>query len=126
MVNTTSSISGGDVPTRPQGHDKHPVHHVINGTALYDEMDAPEITQSLEARGYYAVTKRLGVYEPLPVDSFLVFDDGFLYGVDKEGEDLAERSGFQGYVFIAGGADELSGEEIEQLLEETKEAVSNG
>ena len=74
----------------------------------------------MEAVGYYAVTRRLGLYEVVPVDSFLVFSDGSHYGTDEEGEDLAEQPGFEGFIFAKGEADELSDEEIERLLEETK------
>jgi hypothetical protein len=39
---------------------------------------------------------------------------------DEEVADLAEARGFEGFVFIAGGADELDGGDIEELLKETK------
>jgi hypothetical protein len=125
-VNTTSSVGGVEEAPRSGdtrgGQDAGHVNtsHILEPPLMtYIDDPDPEITQSLEAAGYYAVTNKDGVYEATPVDTFLVFSDGSLFGADEEGEDLAEVKGFRGYVFIAGGADGLDSDDIEQLLNET-------
>ena len=122
-MNTTTNIHG-NACEEPERRRREHYTGYTNTTKLYDEMvdlsdPDPEITQSLEASGYYAVAEQGGAYESVPVDSFLVFDDGSIYGTDANGEDLAEREDFKGYVFIKEGADELSSEGRAALLKET-------
>jgi len=126
-VNTTSSIGGVEEAPRSgdargdQANGRVNTSDILEPPAMvYIDDPDPEITQSLEAAGYYAITNRGGVYEAVEVASFLIFDDGSFFGADAEGADLAELEGFEGYVFVAGGLDELSSEEIEKLVEETR------
>ena len=125
-VNTTSSVGGTEEAPRAGdtrgGQDVGHVNtsHILEPPLMtYIDDPDPEITQQLESAGYYAVAHRDGVYEAVEVASFLVFDDGSLFGTDGAGEDLAEQEGFKGYVYIEEGADELSSEELETVLEET-------
>jgi hypothetical protein len=103
--------------------------HRVNGTEVYDEMedvDDPVIVQELPAAGYYAVVREGERFRAAPVECFLAFDDGSIFGADEEGSDLAELPGFQGFVFsdgtkmLSSKREMLSSKRVEQLLEETK------
>ena len=97
---------------------------IVNTCSVYEgdlvDLDAPKLSQSVEVVGLHALTEHEGAYEAHPVDSLMVWDDGSMYAVDAEREDLAEREGFVGYVNTTEDADELTSEELEELLEETR------
>jgi len=106
----------------PKGRNPH---GTVVTTRLYEEdlVDLDEedvsITQQLESMGYFAVVEKDGRCRALPVTSFLVFDDGSIFGADEEGVDLAEQEGFRGYVFSDGRA-MLNSKRVRKLLEETR------
>ena len=138
MVNTTTNIHGKAreelenlvTPTRHTRHDKHP-DSPVNGTAIYDEMidiseEPMEVEQILEApTNMYTVCRATeGTLKATKVN-YLLVSEGTMWGFvgirdEVEMASTAEtKDGFEGYV-IKEGADALSTEEIEQLLNETK------
>src|SRR5215218_4839957 len=131
MVNTSLTVTKS-IPEEERERMKteireFPTH--TNTTEIYDSMvditeEPVEVTQVIKAPdGMYAVMGSPGELTAVPVD-YLISSEGTLWGFsgDSDGASpdltLETKPEFQGYV-IREGADELSTEEIEKLLEGT-------